>query len=107
MLLQHAPSGGQGGAHALAGTAADYVWLLPLLPLLGFAANGVLSLAAAYRPGPGDPSAAQVGHAHELGHEATHETTDEAAHGGAHGAAHGATPAAGAANGHASGGGAA
>jgi len=34
------------------------VWLVPLLPLLGFVINGVLSLAAAYHPGPADPGLA-------------------------------------------------
>jgi len=36
MLLQHAASTPAGGGHPYAGTAAEYVWLLPLLPLLGF-----------------------------------------------------------------------
>ncbi|HEV3484620.1 MAG TPA: NADH-quinone oxidoreductase subunit L, partial [Vicinamibacterales bacterium] len=80
MLLQHTQSAAQAGAHPLAATAAEYVWLLPLLPLLGFAANGLLSLVAAYRPGPPDPSAEHVGHAHAGGAEAAHET----AHGPAH-----------------------
>ena len=41
MLLQHAAPA---GAHPLAGTVAECVWLLPLLPLLGFVLNGLLSL---------------------------------------------------------------
>jgi len=41
----------------LAGTAADWLWLLPVLPLAGFALNGLLSLAGAFHPGPADPSA--------------------------------------------------
>jgi NADH-quinone oxidoreductase subunit L len=49
-------------AHPLAGTVAQYVWLLPVLPLLGFLLNGALSLRAAAKLGPADPSAA--GHAH-------------------------------------------
>jgi NADH-quinone oxidoreductase subunit L len=44
-------------SHPLAGTIAEYVWLLPILPLLGFVINGFLSLAASYRPGPADPDA--------------------------------------------------
>ena len=44
MLLQHAADAVQAGAHPLSGTAAEYVWLLPLLPLLGFVLNGLLSL---------------------------------------------------------------
>jgi NADH-quinone oxidoreductase subunit L len=35
--------------HPLTGTAADLVWLLPLLPFLGFVANGWLSLRGAVR----------------------------------------------------------
>ena len=48
------------GAHALSGTAAELLWLLPLLPLLGFLLNGVLSLAGGARPGPADPEAPGV-----------------------------------------------
>ena len=44
--------------HPLASTAAQYVWLLPALPLLGFLINGGLAFAAAAKPGPADPSAA-------------------------------------------------
>ena len=35
----------------------QYLWLLPVLPLVGFVANGLLSLTAAARIGPADPSA--------------------------------------------------
>jgi len=44
--------------HPLTRTIAEWVWLVPLLPLLGFVINGVLSLAAAYHPGPADPGLA-------------------------------------------------
>ncbi|HUO50942.1 MAG TPA: NADH-quinone oxidoreductase subunit L [Gemmatimonadaceae bacterium] len=57
MLMQ-----GAAAPHALAGTAAQWLWLLPALPLLGFVLNGLLSIVGAYHPGPADPSAA--------GHEA-------------------------------------
>ncbi|MDQ3997175.1 MAG: NADH-quinone oxidoreductase subunit L [Gemmatimonadota bacterium] len=57
MPLQHAP-GPLVGAHPLAGTAAEYAWLLPLLPLLGFLINGLLAVIAVYRRGPNDPSTA-------------------------------------------------
>ena len=43
--------------HPLADTAARFVWLLPVLPLLGFALNGALSMRAAAKLGPDDPSA--------------------------------------------------
>jgi len=45
-------------AHPLAGTVAQFVWLLPLLPLLGFALNGALAMKAVAKAGPADPSAA-------------------------------------------------
>ena len=62
--------------HPLASTAAQYVWLLPALPLLGFLINGGLAFAAAAKPGPADPSAADHNahghgdHAHDAhGHD--------------------------------------
>ncbi len=42
-------------AHPLSGTIADWVWLLPVLPLAGFVINGLLSLNSAHF-GPDDPS---------------------------------------------------
>jgi NADH-quinone oxidoreductase subunit L len=43
--------------HLLDGTAAEYVWAIPVLPLLGFAINGAISLVTSGHPGPADPSA--------------------------------------------------
>ncbi|HEY9478943.1 MAG TPA: NADH-quinone oxidoreductase subunit L, partial [Gemmatimonadaceae bacterium] len=78
MLLPQAASSAL--SHPLAGTVAEYVWLLPILPLIGFLINGLLSLVSSYRPGPADPD---VGHgeAHapsgqhdaHAGHEHVHE----------------------------------
>jgi NADH-quinone oxidoreductase subunit L len=51
--------------HPLADTVAQYVWLLPVLPLLGFLLNGALSITAAAKIGPADPSAG--------GHNAAHD----------------------------------
>jgi NADH-quinone oxidoreductase subunit L len=62
--------------HPLAGTAAEWMWALPLIPLLGFVINGALSVIGAARVGPSDPTAA--------GHE--HGASGE--HGEAHGEAH-------------------
>jgi NADH-quinone oxidoreductase subunit L len=62
MLIQHG-STASAGAHPLAGTAAEYVWLLAVLPLLGFLVNGLVALIAVYRPGPSDPTADHGGHA--------------------------------------------
>ena len=91
MLLQHAADAAQAGAHPLSGTVAEYLWLLPLLPLLGFLLNGALSLASAYHAGPADPDGAH-GDGHSLAGTAGHSS--DAAHvasasgGGAHGDDH-------------------
>ncbi len=76
MLLQHA----QAHSDALAGTAAQWLWAVPLLPLLGFVINGLLSVASATRFGPADPSAS---------HDAQAQPGEDHAHGsGAHGDDH-------------------
>ena len=75
MLLQHAVTA---SAHPLSGTAASYVWLLPLLPLLGFVINGLLSLASAVRLGPDDPSASH-GDSHDTNAHG-HTPDDGSAH---------------------------
>src|SRR5687768_9663337 len=79
MLLQVAEA-----THPLSGTAAEWVWLLPVLPLLGFLINGALSLASGFKAGPENPD---MGHHGGVGH------TDEAAishaeNAGAHGDDH-------------------
>jgi NADH-quinone oxidoreductase subunit L len=59
MLLQAAAE-----AHPLTGTVAGWVWVLPVLPLLGFIINGGLSLVAVFRPGPDRPDEhAEASHA--------------------------------------------
>ncbi|HEX9564685.1 MAG TPA: NADH-quinone oxidoreductase subunit L [Gemmatimonadaceae bacterium] len=60
MLLQEAA----GAAHPLSGTFAEWIWLVPILPLIGFVVNGLLSLLPATHMGPADPSADAHG-AHE------------------------------------------
>ena len=45
--LLHAAVATTQAAHPLDGTAARWLWLVPLLPLLGFAINGLLSIVAA------------------------------------------------------------
>ncbi len=42
-------------SHPLAGTVAEYVWMLPLLPLLGFAINGLLAALSVAKTGPANP----------------------------------------------------
>ena len=58
MILQIASS-----PHPLDGSAVEWLWLLPLLPLIGFLINGALSLVPSYKRGPVDP-----GLEHELAH---------------------------------------
>jgi NADH-quinone oxidoreductase subunit L len=75
MLLQEA---GEAAAQAaLAGAATRWLWLVPLLPLLGFVINGLLSLVSATQLGPNDPSA------HDLTH-AGQSTAVGASHGNGH-----------------------
>jgi NADH-quinone oxidoreductase subunit L len=81
MLLQHAAQqAAQAAAHPLSGTAARYLWLLPLLPLLGFVLNGLLSILPAFHAGPADP----FGKEHDA--NGAHAVADNA--GGAHGDDH-------------------
>ena len=53
MLLQTAAAAAQ--PHPLSGTVAEWMWLLPVLPLAGFVINGLLSLNNA-KLGPRDPN---------------------------------------------------
>jgi hypothetical protein len=83
MLLQIAA-----GAHPLSGTVAEWVWLLPILPFLGFLINGGISLFSAAHVGPSDPD---MGHGHEDSHADAHadahaisEAEDHGAHGDDH-----------------------
>ncbi|MEP6857244.1 MAG: NADH-quinone oxidoreductase subunit L [Gemmatimonadales bacterium] len=54
MLLQTVAAAAS-QAHPLSGTIAEWVWLLPVLPLAGFIINGLLSLSGAHF-GPSDPN---------------------------------------------------
>ena len=68
-----------GAAHPLAGTIANLIWLVPVLPFIGFLVNGMLSLLPAAHMGPADPSAAGHGHEHageghaDHGHDDHHQ----------------------------------
>src|SRR5688500_18808375 len=73
MLLQVAVE-----AHPLSGTVADWLWVLPVLPLLGFVVNGALSLSSSFRVGPRDPGQ------HEAAEEAEAAETQRGAHGDDH-----------------------
>jgi NADH-quinone oxidoreductase subunit L len=81
ILLQHTASPAL--SQPLAGTIAEYVWLLPILPLIGFIINGFLSLVSSYRPGPADPSAQ---HGHADGAHGGHAVHDD------HGSRHASRP---------------
>ncbi len=76
MLLQVAAE-----THPLSGSIAEWVWLLPVLPLIGFLVNGALSLAPAYKPGPASPDMGH--HGHDEGHSASHDD-HSAGHGDDH-----------------------
>jgi NADH-quinone oxidoreductase subunit L len=54
MLLQVAAA----AQHPLDGSAAELLWLLPILPLVGFVINGLIALFSAARLGPDDPDMA-------------------------------------------------
>src|SRR5262249_1507075 len=82
MLLQEAASAGA-AFHPLVLTPARWMWLLPLLPLLGFVLNGALSLIPAYTPGPADPQRSHGDDAHEQ-HEETDDAEDPAGAAAAH-----------------------
>lgn len=58
MLLQQASAA---SVHPLAGTAAEWLWLVLLLPLVGAAVNGFLSVITHWRPGPFDPDPVRTG----------------------------------------------
>ena len=58
-------------AHPLSGTSAEWVWLLPVLPLIGFVINGAISVLGSARLGPHDPDMHAGGH-----HDDTHGGAD-------------------------------
>ncbi len=68
--------------HPLTGTAAEWLWAVPLLPLLGFVINGALSIASVYHRGPADPFTLHGAHDEHDAHDA-----HAASHASAHGAA--------------------
>ena len=74
MLQEPMPPG-----HPLADTVARFVWLLPVLPLLGFALNGSLSILAATRVGPSDPSGDSAHHGGQTDgqHDDSHVSHDD------------------------------
>ena len=69
-------------SHPLSGTVAELIWLVPLLPMLGFVVNGLLSLSSAYHVGPDDPS--RDGHAGHTGHTGEFAAVQATHHGHRH-----------------------
>jgi len=69
--------------HPMSGTVAQYLWLVPVFPLLGFVINGFFSLATAFHKGPADPTAAHD-HGHDGAPEGGHDDHghDDHGHGG-------------------------
>ncbi|MBK9978884.1 MAG: NADH-quinone oxidoreductase subunit L [Gemmatimonadetes bacterium] len=79
MLLQEAAAA---GAHPLAGTVAEWIWLVPILPLIGFLINGLLALTSVAKTGPKNPS---THHAHHDDHGDAHgHGHDDHGHGHGH-----------------------
>ena len=79
MLLQLAAQ-----THPLAGSVAEWVWLLPVLPFIGFLVNGGISLISAAQVGPSDPD---MGHADDHTHGEAQDISageDHGAHGDDH-----------------------
>ncbi len=59
-------------SHPLAGTVAQLIWLVPILPLVGFLINGLLSLTSVAKLGPRDPYAHHEAHHGHEGHADEH-----------------------------------
>src|SRR3954466_12693254 len=77
-LLQEVATAAQtSAAHPLSGTVARWLWLVPVLPFIGFLINGLLSIAAAYHVGPSDPSASHGDHDHAHAHAHAHAHHDD------------------------------
>ena len=79
-LLQAAAA----ATHPLNGTVAQWLWAVPLLPLLGFLINGALSIVAAYHAGPADPATAHGDTHADAAHEPGHGDTGGGAAGDDH-----------------------
>src|SRR5436189_1631967 len=65
MMLLQAVAAASAQVPPLSGTIAEWVWLLPVLPLAGFVINGLLSLNSAHF-GPADPNTPAHHHDSEL-----------------------------------------
>jgi NADH-quinone oxidoreductase subunit L len=61
MILLQAAEAAAAAAHPLAGTAAEWIWLVLALPLLGAAVNGFLATVTEWHPGPFDPDPGHTG----------------------------------------------
>ena len=79
LLLQQAAAVADHASSPLAGTSAEWLWVVPLLPLLGFLINGALSLVPATKLGPADPNSG-----HDSGHAGGHDGGHSDGHDDAH-----------------------
>src|ERR1700753_333953 len=70
--------------HPLSGTVAQWLWLVPVLPFIGFLINGALSLSAADHAGPEDPTASHGDHGHGDDHAHAHAHDEHGAAGDDH-----------------------
>ena len=59
---------------------ADWLWLVPVLPLLGFVINGAFSLVSATHFGAADPQAGGHSSGHEGGHTSGHTSGHDSTH---------------------------
>jgi NADH-quinone oxidoreductase subunit L len=85
MLIQEVAA--VAGAHPLTGSVAEFIWLVPLFPLIGFLVNGWLSLRPAAKIGPANPTAHHAHHDEAHGSDAgghAHDDHDAHDHPAAH-----------------------
>ncbi|MGQ0648845.1 MAG: NADH-quinone oxidoreductase subunit L [Gemmatimonadaceae bacterium] len=81
LLLQE---GSAALAHPLSGSVAELIWLVPVLPLIGFLINGYLSLRTAAKVGPNDPTAHHAHHGSDHDGHAHNEHLEEHEHATTH-----------------------
>ena len=72
--------------HPLNGTAAEWIWLVLLLPAVGAVLNLLFSIVSEWKPGPSDPDPKHAGgdHAHGDAHAEGHDDAHGAEAGGKH-----------------------
>src|SRR5215207_7735573 len=61
LFLLQAAERAAAAAHPLDGSAAEWIWVVLALPLLGAFVNGVLGMVTEWHPGPFDPDPGHTG----------------------------------------------